>query len=107
MDTTTEPTNTTAGTEITGTGYSAGGQAVTFGSPSAGVSTGHSSDLTWTNGSGSSWNIGGAVIHGAGASAPLAADCIYWIDSGTFGDYTVPDGADFVIPANGISATET
>ena len=47
--TTTAPTATAAGTELSGTGYTTGGSAITFSAASAGATTGPTSNLTWTN----------------------------------------------------------
>src|ERR1700753_2883195 len=63
--TTTAPTATSAGTELTGTGYTAGGTATVFASASSGSATGPTSGsgaISWTNGSGSSWSIVGLEI---------------------------------------------
>lgn len=50
-----------AGTELTGTGYTAGGQAVpaasTASSAGSAVTVPASSALSWTNGSGGAWSI--------------------------------------------------
>jgi len=70
--TTTAPTATAAGTELTGTGYTAGGSTITFGSASAGSAANSGSAIQWTNNSGSSWSIVGAEIwDSAGTPAPL------------------------------------
>src|ERR1700689_1693608 len=64
--TTSAPTNTTAGTELSGTGYTAGGTVTTWNSASAGSTT-NITVLSWTNGSGSGWSIvGGEVWDEAG-----------------------------------------
>jgi hypothetical protein len=63
--TTTAPTNTAAGTELTGTGYTAGGTATAFNAAASGQATGPtvaSGALTWTNGSGSGWSIVGVEV---------------------------------------------
>lgn len=57
------PTASTAMTEITGTGYTAGGSAIAWnavaGTPPAST---NSAAITWTNTSGSAWSIVGAEI---------------------------------------------
>lgn len=54
-------TASAAGTELTGTGYTAGGQAVpaasTASSAGSAVTLPASSALSWTNGSGGAWSI--------------------------------------------------
>ena len=50
------PTATTAGTELSATGYTAGGTAITFATASGGSTSGPSgSAISWTNSSGASW----------------------------------------------------
>jgi hypothetical protein len=51
---TTAPTSTSNMTELTGTGYTAGGTTATFNAASAGA-TSNSSTATWTNTSGGNW----------------------------------------------------
>jgi hypothetical protein len=55
--TTTTPTASTVGTELIATGYTAGGQAISFGTASAGSASGPvSTAISWTNTAGSgSW----------------------------------------------------
>ena len=57
----TASTASAAGTELTGTGYTAGGQSVpaasTASSAGSSVTVPASSALSWTNGSGSAWSI--------------------------------------------------
>lgn len=57
----TASTASAAGTELTGTGYTAGGQAVpaasTASSAGSAVTLPASSALSWTNGSGGAWSI--------------------------------------------------
>lgn len=52
---------TTAGTELTGTGYTAGGTALANATPASSAGSGTSipatTALSWTNGSGSAWSI--------------------------------------------------
>jgi hypothetical protein len=59
------PTATVDGTELSGTGYTALGTAITFASAS-GTSTGavaaNTNSITWTNGGSSAWSIAGLEI---------------------------------------------
>lgn len=48
-------------TELTGTGYTAGGSSISWTAPS-GQSTSNSGAVSWTNGSGSAWAIVGIEI---------------------------------------------
>lgn len=110
LDTLTEPTTTSAGTEITGTGYSAGGPTIDFAAASGGSTSGPTSGgvgaITLTNGSGAQWDIGGINVHSGGATLTAAAT-LYWADSTALGgDVVVPNGADLVIPVDGITITE-
>lgn len=72
--TTTAPTATAAGTELTGTGYTTGGTSLsgnTFQAAAAGQAVGpHTSALTWTNGSGGAWALVGVEIWDS-AGTPL------------------------------------
>jgi hypothetical protein len=68
----TAPSASAAGTELTGTGYTAGGQTSTapFASTSSAgsaVTIPHTAVLSWTNGSGGAWSIVGLDLNdGAG-----------------------------------------
>jgi hypothetical protein len=54
--TSTAPSSTTAGTELSATGYTAGGTAITFATASGGSTSGPTgSAISWTNSGGSSW----------------------------------------------------
>jgi transposase len=55
------PTATSNMTELSGTGYTAGGTVMTWNTASA-AATSNSSTATWTNGSGSGWSIVGLEI---------------------------------------------
>jgi hypothetical protein len=57
----TTPTATSNMTELTGSGYTAGGQAVTYSTPS-GASTSNSAAISWTNGSGTAWTVNGTEL---------------------------------------------
>ena len=98
--TTTAPTATAAGTELSGTGYTTGGSAITFSAASAGATTGPTSNLTWTNSSGSSWSIVGAEIWDQ-AGTPLR----WWFGSFAGEPITVANGNTFQISSGGISVS--
>jgi hypothetical protein len=54
--TTTAPSNVTAGTELSATGYTAGGTAITFATASGGSTSGPTgSAISWTNSGGTAW----------------------------------------------------
>lgn len=59
------PTATVPGTQISGSGYTAGGQTITFSAPT-GTATGaialNSAAITWTNGGSAAWNVYGIEI---------------------------------------------
>lgn len=56
LTTGTAPTSTTPGTELSGTGYTAGGTAIAFATASGGSTAGPTGTaITWTNSSGSAW----------------------------------------------------
>lgn len=99
--TTTAPTNTTAGTELTGTGYTAGGQAVTFGTASSGSIT-NTTTLSWTNSSGSSWSIVGLELWDL-AGTPLR----WWFGTWTGQPISVANGNTFAVAASAITITLT
>lgn len=104
--TTTVPTNTTAGTELTGTGYVAGGTSLagnTFGAAAAGQATGPgTSPISWTNGSGGAWSIVGGEIWDS-AGSPLR----WWFGSFNGQPISVAIGNAFQVAVNGITATLT
>lgn len=58
---TSAPTATSNMTELTGTGYTAGGTVMTWNTASA-AATSNASTATWTNGSGGAWSIVGLEI---------------------------------------------
>lgn len=103
--TTTAPTSTAAGTELTGTGYTAGGIALTANlfqaaSTSTGLAVGpHTSALQWTNGSGSAWSIVGVEVWDQ-AGTPLR----WWWGLLTGQPVSVPNGALFQIAVDALSA---
>lgn len=101
--TTTNPSASSPATGLTGTGYSAGGELITFGAAASQQAQGPSSAIQWTNGSGGDWTITGAVLHDAGTAHPTAADLIYFDDAF---DVVVPNGATLEIAINGVTVTE-
>jgi hypothetical protein len=97
--TTSAPTASTPGTELSGTGYTAGGSVIAFSSASSQASAGPTgSALQWTNGSGSSWSIVGYEVYDS-AGTP-----VQWL-WGTFTGQpiTVANGNIFQIAVSGIS----
>lgn len=99
--TTTAPTATSAGTELTGTGYTAGGTATVFASAASGSATGPTSGsgaISWTNGSGSSWSIVGLEIWDQ-AGTPIR----WWFGTFTGQPISVANGNTFQIAVNGIT----
>lgn len=97
-------TATGSDTEITGTGYTAGGTGVPGASSAptytGGAATGTcpSSAVSWTNGSGSTWSIQSLVItDGAGTPVRL------WFGNFTGAPVSVASGNTFQIAANAIT----
>lgn len=103
--TTTAPTATAAGTELTGTGYTAGGLSLSgnlfqAASTSTGLAVGpHTSALQITNGSGATWNIVGVEIWDS-AGTPLR----WWWGLFTGQPLAVPVGAVFQVAVDALSA---
>ena len=91
------PTATSNMTEITGTGYTAGGNACTFSSASGtSESTSNSSTLSWTNGSGSSWTINGIEVWDTGGP-------VRWLQGSWSGaPITVANGNTFQVASGAI-----
>lgn len=104
--TTTAPTNTTAGTELTGSGYTTGGTSLagnTFSAASAGAATGPgTSALSWTNASGGTWSIVGVEIWDS-AGTPLR----WWFGNFTGQPVSVANGNTFQIAVGALSASLT
>ena len=96
----TAPAASAAGTELTGTGYTSGGQAVPAASSasSAGsaVTLPATSALQWTNGSGAAWSI-------VGFDLTDSAGTRTWFGSFTGQPISVPNGAIFQVAVAGIS----
>ena len=96
---TSAPTATANMTQLTGTGYTAGGSVMTWNTAGAGA-TSNSSTATWTNGSGSPWLIVGLEIW----NAPNATT------RHLFGTWTgqpvaIANGNSFAIAAAGVSVS--
>jgi hypothetical protein len=98
--TTTAPTATAAGTELTGTGYTPGGVTITFNAAASGSATGPTSTISWTNGSGGTWSIVGIEIWDS-AGTPLRWHWGTW----TGQPISVPNGVAFQINASSITKT--
>lgn len=100
--TTTAPTATAAGTELTGTGYTTGGSTITFSSAASGSTSNSGSALTWTNGSGGSWSIVGLEIWDS-AGTPIR----WWFGTFTGQPISVPNAAIFQISTGAITVALT
>lgn len=95
--TTTAPTNTVAGTALSGTGSTP--LSITFGSASAGQSTGPTgSALQWTNGSGGTWSIVGVEIWDS-AGSPVR----WWFGSWTGQPISVSASSVFQVNVAGLT----
>ena len=98
--TSTAPTATAAGTELTGTGYTATGSAITFNAAASGSTTGGTSAISWTNGSGGAWSIVGLEVWDQ-AGTPLR----WWFGTWNGQPISVANGNTFQIAAGGITAS--
>lgn len=100
----TASTPSAAGTELTGTGYTAGGTAVpaasTASSAGSAVTLPASSALSWTNGSGGAWSI---VSMDLTSSAGTRA----WFGSFNGQPIAVANGNAFQIAVGGVSISLT
>lgn len=85
-------------TELSGTGYTTGGQSVSWNAPS-GQSTSNSGALSWTNSSGSSWSIVGLEIWDV-AGTPKRHLFGTW----TGEPITVANGNSFAVASSAVSA---
>lgn len=92
------PSATAAGTELTGTGYTAGGTATAFSAAAAGATTGPTSALSWTNGSGGAWSIVGCEVWDQ-AGTPLR----WWFANFNGQPIAVANGNTFQIASGAIS----
>jgi hypothetical protein len=97
------PTSTVNMTEITGTGYTAGGLACTFATTTGTTeATSNTTVLTWTNGSGGTWTINGIEIWDT-AGSPLR-----WLQGTWIGaPISVANGNTFQVASGGIAVTIT
>jgi hypothetical protein len=95
---TSAPTATGNMTQLSGTGYTAGGTVMTFNTASA-AATSNSSTATWTNGSGSSWSIVGIEIWNNGATTRHLFGS--WVGE----PITIANTNAFAIAAAGISVS--
>ena len=93
------PTATVAMTQLSGTGYTAGGTVMTWNNPS-GLATSNASTASWTNSSGGSWSIVGIEIWG-NEGTPLRHLWGTW----TGQPVSIANGNSFAIAAAGISVT--
>jgi|SwirhisoilCB2_FD_contig_31_27872730_length_908_multi_2_in_0_out_0_2 hypothetical protein len=93
------PTATVNMTELTGTGYTAGGTVTTFNTASA-AATSNSSTASWTNGSGGTWSIVGLEIWG-NEGTPLR----HMFGSWTGQPISVANGNTFAVAAAGITVS--
>ena len=91
------PTASVNLTQLTGTGYTAGGTVMTWNNPSA-QATSNASTASWTNGSGGAWSIVGIEIWG-NEGTPLRHLWGTW----TGQPVSVANGNSFAIAAAGIS----
>jgi hypothetical protein len=100
--TSTAPTVSAAGTELTGTGYTAGGTAFTSQTVAAAATTLPVAALTWTNGSGGAWSIVGLEIWDT-AGTPLRWLWGLWNGQ----PVSVAISNTFQVAINGVSADAT
>lgn len=95
---TSAPTATANMTQLTGTGYTAGGTVMTFNAASA-AATSNSSTASWTNGSGGTWSIVGLEVWNSAASTR------YLFGSWTGQPISVANGNTFSVAAAGIAVS--
>lgn len=88
---------TANGTELSSTGYTAGGSAVTFGAAATGTASSNAT-VTWTNGSAGSWSLTGVEIWTTDATPKRIA----WGALST-NPTTVPAAAQFQITSGNLS----
>lgn len=98
--TTTTPTATTAGTELTGSGYTTGGSTIVFNTTSTNSTTGPTSTISWTNSSGSTWSIVGLEIWDS-AGTPVR----WWYGTWTGQPISVVNGNTFQVSTAQITVT--
>lgn len=99
--TSTASTGSASGTEITGTGYTAGGTAMpgasTASSSGSNVTLPHTAAISWTNGSGGSWSIVSLELTDA---APIRV----WYGNWNGQPISVANGNTFQVAADAVSA---
>ena len=93
------PTATANMTELTGTGYTAGGSVISWNAVS-GQTTTNSGAVSWTNGSGSTWAITDLEIWDT-AGTPLRKFWGQW----TSQPISVTNGNTFLVAAAAVSAS--
>lgn len=100
----TASTASAAGTELTGTGYTTGGQAVpaasTASSAGSNVTLPASSALSWTNGSGGAWSI-------VSMDLTSSAGTRTWFGSFNGQPISVANGNTFQVAVGGITISLT
>lgn len=92
-------TGSSAMTEISGTGYTAGGTVTAWNAASAGAAT-NSGTPSWTNASGSSWTIEGIELWETGGSVLR-----WWYGSWTGQPITIANGNTFAVAAAAVSCS--
>lgn len=88
---------TANGTELTGTGYTAGGTVITFAAAATGSASSNVT-VSWTNSSGGSWSITGVEIWTTDATPKRIA----W-GALTTNPTSVPNGAQFQITSGNLT----
>lgn len=94
------PTAAVPGTELSGTGYTAGGKAVTFAAAtvtSTGAQAASTSALTWTNGDSTDWTIAGMELWDQ-ASTPVRKAYGLWDGQ----PLTIAPGGEFPVAAGAV-----
>lgn len=100
--TTSAPSATAAGTELSGgSGYTTGGTTTAWTSASSG-SASNTTALTWTNSSGSTWSIVGLELWDT-AGTPVR----WWFGSWTGQPISIANGNTFAVAAGAITITLT
>jgi hypothetical protein len=104
LTTGTAPTSTTAGTELSATGYTAGGTAITFATASGGSTSGPTgSAISWTNSGGTAWTgIVGLEIWDT-AGTPLR----WWFGTWSGQPIVIAAGNTFSVSLNAITITQS
>ena len=98
----TVPTASAAGTQLTGSGYTAGGSAMGQSTASSAGSavTIPAAATSWTNGSGSPWSIAGLDVTDAAAART-------WFGAFTGQPIAIANTNTFQVAANGVSVSDT